>query len=88
MKDVNSLVNKLKCYLPWSQPQITNFTQMIVALPTARSCNLKRIADEFQTGALLDSNYRRIKRFFTDIKLNFSSSACQCTPQHIKGLDQ
>ena len=44
---------------------------MIVALLKARSCNLKRIADEFQTGTPLDSNYRRIKRFLTGIKLNF-----------------
>ncbi len=65
MEDVSSLAQELKAHLPWHQARIIFLAQFILALIRARSCNLCRVAEEFQSKALEDSSYRRIKRFFS-----------------------
>ena len=64
MQEVNSLANKLKEYLPWHQARITFMAQFMLSLLQARSVNLCRVAEHFDTASLTDSSYRRIKRFF------------------------
>ena len=64
MQEVNSLSAKLKEHLPWHQARIIFLAQFMLSLIRARSANLYRIAEHFQSSALTESSYRRIKRFF------------------------
>ena len=64
MEDISSLGKKLKAHLPWHQARIVFLAQSILALIRGRSCNLCRVAEEFQSKAQSGSSYRRIKRFF------------------------
>ena len=65
MEDVSSLTAELKAHLPWHQARIVFLAQFILALLRSRSCNLHRIAENFQSKAQNEFGYRRIKRFFT-----------------------
>ena len=65
MEDISSLAKELKAHLPWHQARIIFLAQFILALIKARSCNLSRVAEEFQSKAQEESSYRRIKRFFS-----------------------
>ena len=65
MEDISSLAKELKAHLPWHQARIIFLAQFILALIKARSCNLCRVAEEFQSKAQEESSYRRIKRFFS-----------------------
>ena len=64
MQEVNSLAATLTKHLPWHQARIIFLAQFILSLLKARSVNLCRIAEYFQTPAKKESSYRRIKRFF------------------------
>lgn len=64
MEDVSSLAKELKAHLPWHQARIIFLAQFILALIRGRSCNLYRVAEEFQSKSQAESSYRRIKRFF------------------------
>ena len=64
MEDVSSLAKELKAHLPWHQARIVFIAQFVLALIRGRSCNLYRVAEEFQTTSQSESSYRRIKRFF------------------------
>jgi len=64
MEDVSSLAKELKAHLPWHQARVIFLAQFILGLMRGRSCNLYRVAEEFQSKAQAESSYRRIKRFF------------------------
>lgn len=64
MKEVSSLAAELKAHLPWHQARIIFLAQFMLSLLRARSTNLYRVAENFQSTALTESSYRRIKRFF------------------------
>ena len=64
MQEVNSLAATLTKHLPWHQARIIFLAQFILSLLKARSVNLCRIAEYFQTLAKKESSYRRVKRFF------------------------
>lgn len=64
MLEVSSLAKELKAHLPWYQARIICLAQMMLSLLQARSTNLYRVAENFQTSAKTESSYRRIKRFF------------------------
>ena len=65
MEDISSLAKELKAHLPWHQARIIFLAQFILALIKARSCNLSRVAEAFQSKSMEESSYRRIKRFFS-----------------------
>ena len=75
MEEVSSLAKELKAHLPWHQARIICFAQFILSLLNARSSNLTRIAEEFQSVAETDSSYRRLKRFLTDYSICYKSIA-------------
>jgi len=65
MEEVSSLATELKAHLPWHQARIICFAQFILSLLKARSSNLTKVAEEFQSAAEPQSSYRRLKRFLT-----------------------
>ena len=64
VQEVNSLAEKLKKHLSWQQARIIFIAQFMLSLLQARSVNLCRVAEHFETTSLVESSYRRIKRFF------------------------
>ena len=64
MQEFSSLAKELKAHLPWHQARIIFLAQFMLSLLRARSTNLYRVAENFQSSALTESSYRRIKRFF------------------------
>lgn len=71
MEEVSSLAEKLKAHLPLHQARVNFIAQFVLSLIRARSTNLYRVAEEFQTTADAESSYRRIKRFFADYDYSY-----------------
>lgn len=71
MQEVSSLAKELKAHLPWHQARIICFSLFILAIIQARSSNLLRVAEFFQSPAEADSSYRRIKRFLSHFDICF-----------------
>lgn len=65
---INELETNLKQALGWHKARVTCFTQIIMGLIAVRSVNLKQLACAFSGEAMLDSNYRRLQRFFAQIR--------------------
>ena len=71
MEEVSSLAEKLKAHLPSHQARADFIAQFVLSLIRARSTNLYRVAEEFQTKADAESSYRRVKRFFADYEYSY-----------------
>ncbi len=65
---INELEYKLKQALGWRKPRIQCLVQIILGLITVRSVNLKELACYLSGQAQIDSNYRRLQRFFVQIE--------------------
>ena len=70
MKKINELKNILKEILGWNNARLTCFSQMLLALFSVRTVNLREIAVAFSSSALIDSRYKRLKRFFAQFKID------------------
>ena len=70
MKNTDSLINNLKCLLPWHPARIEIMAILMTGMIQIRSVNLKNIARTMPGSTLIDSRYKRLKRFFSDF--NFS----------------
>jgi len=64
MNNLSELKDILGDFLNWNNARLTCFTKMLIALFAVRSVNLREIAVAFAGEALLDSKYKRLKRFF------------------------
>ena len=53
MKEVSSLARELKAHLPWHQARIVFLAQFMLSLLRSRSCNFYRIAEAFQSMAIV-----------------------------------
>ena len=53
MKEVSSLTGELKAHLPWHQARIVFLAQFMLFLLRSRSCNVYRIAEAFQSMAIV-----------------------------------
>lgn len=49
---------------------------MLLALFAVRTVNLRELTVAFSSDALIDSRYKRIKRFFSKFKIDFDVIAC------------
>lgn len=64
MDKISELKDILGDFLKWNNARLTCFTQMLLALFCVRTVNLREIAVAFVSDALIDSRYKRVKRFF------------------------
>lgn len=71
MKQISELKKILKEFLFWNNARLTCFTQMLVGLFTVRSVNLREIAISIDSHTLIDSRYKRCKRFFSEFTMDF-----------------
>ena len=65
---INELESNLKHLLGWNKSTANCLTQLLLALVTLRTVNLKLLACAMTGDAQLDSNYRRLQRFFAKVK--------------------
>jgi hypothetical protein len=71
MKDTNGLVRSLNGYLCWNKARATCFLNTLLGLFAVKTVNLKEIALAFDGKAKVESNYRRLQRFFALFELDF-----------------
>jgi hypothetical protein len=57
-------------FLKWNNARLVCFTQMLLALFAVRTVNLRELAVAFSSDALIDSRYKRLKRFFAGFKID------------------
>ena len=69
MKQISELRNILNGFFNWNNARLTCFTQMLLALFSVRSVNLREIAVGMESKTLIDSRYKRCKRFFPNLNL-------------------
>lgn len=74
--EINELRGILNDYFDWNKARMTCFVSMLLALLKVRTVNLTELACAFTSKATIDSRYKRIKRFFKDVTINFPQVAC------------
>lgn len=65
---INELEDNLKQAFGWHKSRINCLVQIVVGLIAVRSVNLKELACSLSGEAELSSHYRRLQRFFAQIK--------------------
>ena len=70
MKQSSELEVMLKEILGWNKARLSCFAKMLLALFSVRIVNLRELAVAFASDALLDSRYKRLKRFFSSFKVD------------------
>lgn len=75
MDKVSELKDMLGVFFKGNKAKVTCFTQMLLALFSVRTVNLREIAVAFNSDALIDSRYKRIKRFFARCVMDTDSIA-------------
>ena len=65
---INELEDNLKDMFGWHKSRIRCLVQIVVGLIAVRSVNLKELACAFTGESELNSHYRRLQRFFAQIR--------------------
>ena len=76
MNKISELKVILGDFLKWNNARLVCFTQMLLALFAVRTVNLREIAVAFSSDALIDSRYKRLKRFFSQFSIDLDVIAC------------
>ena len=75
MKNTSGFASSLNGFLGWNKARATRFVNLLLALFSARTVDLKEVALVFQSDAKLDSRYRRSQRFFALFTVDFTQIA-------------
>ena len=75
MKYISELKSILGQQLNWHKSRLDCFAQMLLALFIVRSVNLSEIATAMQGDTLIESRYKRIKRFFSKFEFEHTPIA-------------
>ena len=75
MADLNPLKEALAQHLQWHGARLAFLSMFLVALFKVRTVNLAEIATALNPHAKVDSNYRRLQRFFADFQLDYDLMA-------------
>ena len=70
MFPVLALVDSLRPYFAWHPARLYCFAAIIVALFSVRTVNLRELSVAFLSEALVESRYRRLRRFFSFFKID------------------
>ena len=68
MESINELEATLKQTLGWDKSRIVCLVQILLGLIKVRTVNLKQLACCLANEAEIDSNYRRLQRFFAQVE--------------------
>ena len=75
MKLINELSVSLNRFLSWDKRRIDCFVKLLLALMVVQTVNLKKLACALFGTAQVDSNYRRLQRFFSRFHMDYSAFA-------------
>lgn len=70
MNRSSELNNILSKFLKWNNARLSCFTKMLLSLFAVKTVNLREIANAFSSPASIDSRYKRIKRFFSQVQID------------------
>jgi len=65
----------LKLHLNWNKSRLDCFVEMLLALFRVRHFNLALLANAMISDATLESRYRRLQRFFSEVHINYDAVA-------------
>lgn len=74
-KAINTLTNKLSSHIALSKSRLETLCCMVIGMASARTVNLTHLASEMPGEAQINSNYRRLQRFFQHVNLGGDWSA-------------
>ena len=75
MKLSDELAARLKEHLNWGKPRVDCFVSMLVALFCVQQMNLARLAVAMGGDADIESRYRRLQRFFQQVRFDYDRMA-------------
>lgn len=64
------LRDALKADFPWQKQRLTFLAMALISIISARTVNLARLAAMFASGALPESSYKRLQRFFRGFEVS------------------
>lgn len=75
MELADGLRNSLKDHLGWSKPRLTCFVSLLLALLRIQRMDLSRLAVAMESEADIASRYRRLQRFFSQVRFDYDALA-------------
>ena len=75
MLQIIALRNALRAHLNWHGARVTFLALFLVALYRVKTVNLAQIATAFPGTAKVESNYKRLQRFFRSFELDYDTLA-------------
>lgn len=72
MDKVSELQRILSENLPWNKARLSCFVRMLLALFVVRTVNLSEIAVAFSSKSAINSRYKRLQRFFSKFKIDYT----------------
>ena len=75
MNQYNALKQALKPHLRWHGARLSFLALFLLALLKVKTVNLKELALGFEGGALVESHYKRLQRFFGDFEIDYPEIA-------------
>lgn len=75
MNQINLLRETLKTHLGWHGARLNFLALFLMALLRVKTVNLAELATGFRNHALIESNYRRLRRFFQNFDLDYAAIA-------------
>ena len=75
MNQINLLRQALKPYLQWHGARLSFLALFLISLLRVKTVNLTELATGFRSQAQVDSNYKRLQRFFNNFDLDYAAIA-------------
>lgn len=75
MELTDGLRNSLKDHLGWGKPRLICFVNMLLALFRIQRMDLTRLAVAMESNADVNSRYRRLQRFFSEVRFDYDAIA-------------
>lgn len=75
MADMRLLERTLAANVTWNRARIKLLARLLVALIAVKTVNLAEVASVLNAGALVDSNYKRLQRFFRHFQMPYAEVA-------------
>lgn len=75
MRLINELTESLNGFFCWDKRRMDCFVKLVVALMMVQTVNLKKLACALFGSAKVDSNYRRLQRFFSQFRMDYNALA-------------
>ena len=75
MRLITELTKNINGILTWDKRRTDLFVKAVIALMRVQTVNLKKLACALFGNTKVDSNYRRLQRFFAHFRMNFNSLA-------------